>query len=58
MQLTTGKAFLDYYNIDHSVTRQYDIESDEESEMCIIHLTQSEKDTAEDTSKDGEKVIK
>ncbi len=40
--VTTGKAFLDYYNIPHEKTIQYDIVKDEESGMCVIHLAQKD----------------
>jgi hypothetical protein len=33
-----GKAFLDYYGIDYSETKNYDVEFDKENDLYIVNL--------------------
>ena len=42
-----AKAFLDYYNIDYSETKQYTLEYDKENKIYIIDLDKAEKNDNE-----------
>jgi hypothetical protein len=39
----SARAFLDYYDIDYSKTKKYDVEYDENDNLYVIPLDQSEK---------------
>lgn len=42
-----AKSFLDYYQIDYSVTKQYTLEFDEENKFYVIDLQEGEISTEE-----------
>ena len=38
----SAKAFVEYYDISHNKTRKYDMSYDQENEMYVIDLKQSD----------------